>query len=323
MGLDDLKPRDTKRARATAVKAFARFIQSEDVDLDYVRSYNLHDASGQCFVSVMDKFGMYFAFHEGTSGKPRARHSCMQYHRQAKHWLLDQFPHHQASLEAWLLKMGRTLENYCVKREGGGFVKKAIACTMSDLRRKVYYLYANACSSSDYQDAALLSLLWYMFGRASDLTLVRKQNVSIDAGNVFFVRFISVKTCEEQGPSLFPDADFVTCRCTRSHWRSSPRHLQVPTSSTTSLPSSQRKRRTPPGDAAHRPPRPPRRHCRTPRTARHRHRQFSNSSHPRQPPPRSCCNARRRRAAADVPFVSPRRTAAREQLLPAHRPLDL
>ena len=144
----------------------------------------------------MEKFGLYLAFHEGKCGKPLARHSCMQYYRQVKHWLLEQFPHLRALLEVRLLKMGRAIEYYCMKREGGGFVKKAIACTKSDSRKIMYYFYANACSSYDYQDGALLSLLWYMFGRASDLSLVCKQNLSVDADGVFFVRFIRVKTCE-------------------------------------------------------------------------------------------------------------------------------
>ncbi|KUF87582.1 hypothetical protein AM587_10001690 [Phytophthora nicotianae] len=65
--------------------------------------------------------------------------------------------------------------------------------------------------SSDYQDAALLCLLWHLFGRASDLALLRKPNVSIDAGNVLFVRFIRVKTSEEQGLSLFAGTEFETC----------------------------------------------------------------------------------------------------------------
>ncbi|EGZ26488.1 hypothetical protein PHYSODRAFT_485789 [Phytophthora sojae] len=63
----------------------------------------------------------------------------------------------------------------------------------------------------EYVHAALLCLLWYLFGRASDLALLRKQNVSIDAGEVLFVRFIRMKTSEEQGLSLFPDPDFATC----------------------------------------------------------------------------------------------------------------
>ncbi|KAK1947303.1 hypothetical protein P3T76_001313 [Phytophthora citrophthora] len=60
------------------------------------------------------------------------------------------------------------------------------------------YLYSTASCASDYQDAALLCLLWYLFGRASDLTFVRKQQLSIGAGEVFFIRFIRVKTSDEQ-----------------------------------------------------------------------------------------------------------------------------
>ena len=123
----------------------------------------------------------------------------MQYYRQTEHWLLDQFPQQRALLESRLFKMGKKLEIYCVKREGGGNMKKYNACTKTALKRIIYYLYLNACSSSDYQDAALMCLLWYLFGRTSDLTLVRKQNVSIDASDVIFVNFISMKTCEEQG----------------------------------------------------------------------------------------------------------------------------
>ncbi|KAE8879619.1 hypothetical protein PF005_g7691 [Phytophthora fragariae] len=73
------------------------------------------------------------------------------------------------------------------------------------------YLYKNSCSSSGDQDATLLHLLCYLFGRASHLSLVRKQNRSVDAAEVFFVRFICMKTSEGQRMSLFPDADFVTC----------------------------------------------------------------------------------------------------------------
>ncbi|KAK1935511.1 hypothetical protein P3T76_010736 [Phytophthora citrophthora] len=79
------------------------------------------------------------------------------------------------------------------------------------LKKMMLYLYNNARSSSDYQEAALLYLLWYLFGRASDLSLVRKQNLSVDTAEVFFIRFIRMKTAEEQGLSLFPDADFVSC----------------------------------------------------------------------------------------------------------------
>ncbi|KAG3074282.1 hypothetical protein PI124_g20593 [Phytophthora idaei] len=73
------------------------------------------------------------------------------------------------------------------------------------------YLYQNARRSSNYQDAALLCLLWYLFGRRSDLSLARKQNLSVDAAEAFFVRFTCMKTSEEQVLSLFPDGNFVAC----------------------------------------------------------------------------------------------------------------
>ncbi|OWZ22265.1 hypothetical protein PHMEG_0003054 [Phytophthora megakarya] len=49
------------------------------------------------------------------------------------------------------------------------------------------------------------------FGRASDLTLLCSANLSIGAGNIFFVRFIRIKSSEEQSVSLFPDDAIVTC----------------------------------------------------------------------------------------------------------------
>ncbi|KAG2885285.1 hypothetical protein PC116_g26575 [Phytophthora cactorum] len=75
----------------------------------------------------------------------------------------------------------------------------------------IEYLYSTAVTFADYQDATLLCLLWYRFGRASDLTLLRKANLSAGSGDIFFVRFIRVKTSKEQGLSLCPDDDLVTC----------------------------------------------------------------------------------------------------------------
>ncbi|GMG16026.1 unnamed protein product [Phytophthora fragariaefolia] len=108
--------------------------------------------------------------------------------------------------------MGQTLERHCLKRVDGGMVKKAPACTKEDLRVLMDGLYYDACSSKDYHDAALLALMWYAFGRASDLGFVVKGKISVSADGVVFVRLVRVKTAEEQGISLFPDKDnFITC----------------------------------------------------------------------------------------------------------------
>lgn len=73
------------------------------------------------------------------------------------------------------------------------------------------HLYTRASSPTDCHDAALLCLLWHLLSRASDVSQLRKQNLTVGAGGVFFVRFIWMKTSEEQGLTLMPDVDFATC----------------------------------------------------------------------------------------------------------------
>ncbi|KAG3002050.1 hypothetical protein PC121_g19657 [Phytophthora cactorum] len=107
--------------------------------------------------------------------------------------------------------MDQTLERHCLKRVEGGLIKKAPACTKEDLHILMDELYYDAASPKDYQGAALLALMWYAFGRASNLRCVVKSNLSVSADGEVFVRLIRVKTAEEQGLSLFPDRDsFIT-----------------------------------------------------------------------------------------------------------------
>ncbi|KUF94055.1 hypothetical protein AM587_10006962 [Phytophthora nicotianae] len=212
MSLQDLAPANSQRARQTAINAFGRFIAAEGVTMDFVAASLLGDGSGAVFVKLMDRFGVHLAFMEGRGGKPLARNSVMSYYRHVKNWLLDTYPKHRTAIGQKLLKMGQTLECHCLKRVEGGMVKKAPACTKEDLRILMDGLYYDAASSKDYQDAALLALMWYAFGRASDLGFVVKGNLSVSADGVVFVRLIRVKTAEEQGISLFPDRDsFITC----------------------------------------------------------------------------------------------------------------
>ncbi|KAG2759641.1 hypothetical protein Pcac1_g28352 [Phytophthora cactorum] len=212
MSLQDLAPVNSQRARQTAINAFGRFVAAEGVSMDFVAASLLGDGSGAVFVKLMDRFGVHLAFAEGRGGKPLARNSVMSYYRHVKNWLLDTYPKHRATIEKKLLKMGQTLERHCLKRVEGGMIKKAPACTKEDLRILMDGLYYDAASPKDYQDAALLALMWYAFGRASDLGFVVKGNLSVSADGVVFVRLIRVKTAEEQGLSLFPDRDsFITC----------------------------------------------------------------------------------------------------------------
>ncbi|ETV82644.1 hypothetical protein H257_05219 [Aphanomyces astaci] len=125
--------------------------------------------------------------------------------------LLDEFPHLQTVVDSKLLRVRKILQNVCAKKGGGVVVNQAAACIKDYINQMLMYIYKSATSCSDYQDASLLALLWYLLGWASDLAIVRKNNVSIDAGGVFFLRFVRVKMSEEQGLSIFPDNDFLKC----------------------------------------------------------------------------------------------------------------
>ena len=115
--------------------------------------------------AAINKFGMYLAFKESRKGQLLDRHSVMQYFRQAKNWLLEQFPQHRAVVEKNLLKKGQTLEPDSLKHESGSFVIKYPACTESALNTVMEYSGSTTIIGADFQDAALLCMLWFIFGR--------------------------------------------------------------------------------------------------------------------------------------------------------------
>ncbi|OWZ01504.1 hypothetical protein PHMEG_00027086 [Phytophthora megakarya] len=187
MSLRDHKHANTKQAQTPALAVFERYLVSEGTSMVHVGFLIVVDPAkaGVMLVTIMDKF---------------------DYYHQVKCWFMDQYPQHFGLVERQFLKQGRTLEQHCIKRESDGFAQKASPCTEDDLKKMMMYLYTNASTLTDYQDADFQCLLWYLLGPASDLTFL-----SIDAGNVFFIRFIRVKTSEKQALSLFPDEDYATC----------------------------------------------------------------------------------------------------------------
>ncbi|KAH9108131.1 hypothetical protein LEN26_014178, partial [Aphanomyces euteiches] len=196
MGIQDLVPANTTKAKSTAIKAFTRFVTEENVTMEYIQSQFALDTTGVLMERVLDKFGSYLAFLDTKNGKQLARNTVIPI------------------IVAKLLKMGTTLDRYCMKRDKGGFVKKAVACTKDHLRTLMVHQYSTAKNATDYQDAALLCLLWYLFGRASDLSSLRKTNLTVSAGGVLFVRLMRMKTSEEQGLSLYYDENYLACPIT-------------------------------------------------------------------------------------------------------------
>ncbi|POM66472.1 Hypothetical protein PHPALM_17656 [Phytophthora palmivora] len=94
------------------------------------------------------QFGIYLAFNEGKRGKPLAWNTALQHFRQSKMWLFELFPVQRHIVEAKLLSMEKTLDSFCMKRDGK-VVNKAPPCSKSNLTKMILYLYENASSASD------------------------------------------------------------------------------------------------------------------------------------------------------------------------------
>uniref|UniRef100_H3GLR0 Uncharacterized protein n=1 Tax=Phytophthora ramorum TaxID=164328 RepID=H3GLR0_PHYRM len=157
MSLIDLAPVNTKRARENASRTFLKFLADEEVARDNLETCMKRDNAAQVLEAVVAAH--YLAFKEGRKGQLLARHSVMQYFRQAKNRLLEQVPQHRALVDKNLFKKGLMLERHCVKRETGAFVKKAPACMKTALKKMMEYLYSTAVTAADSQDAAVAALM--------------------------------------------------------------------------------------------------------------------------------------------------------------------
>lgn len=213
MAVSDLVPHNTAKAKSTAVNSFKRFVTDQNVTLEHVLARFKDDDTGAIVEAVMDKFGMYLVTLKGRQGEPLAANSITSYFRHTKLWLLEMYPAIRATLDRKFSKMCNILSNHVMQRDNGGFVQRAPACTKADLAAMTTHLYSSASKASDYQDAALLCLMWYLLGRASDLAMLHKASLS-RGPSAFFLRLLRVKTSDEQGLTIVPDKAAETCPIT-------------------------------------------------------------------------------------------------------------
>ncbi|KAE9042852.1 hypothetical protein PR002_g3679 [Phytophthora rubi] len=76
MSLAAFVPTNTQKARTTAIAAFKRMLEAENVSLEFVESSILMDASGKRLAATMDRFGFYLAINEGkkvTDEDPKSK----------------------------------------------------------------------------------------------------------------------------------------------------------------------------------------------------------------------------------------------------------
>ncbi|EGZ27409.1 hypothetical protein PHYSODRAFT_476171 [Phytophthora sojae] len=218
MSIASLAPANSKKARTTAINSFTTFLAAESMTLE--ATHQLIDGdktvgrakSGVSYTTlriILDKY----AYSLATSAeKVRATNTCLAYYGNVKNWLVDKYPLQGALVKSQLQKILSGLGKYCSNREEVGDEKKAPPCSKQDLEAMVSLLYSTAATESEYLDATLVVMMWYLYGRSSDAETVEKSQLFILPGGVLFLRFKRVKTALLQGISLFKDpTNFLTC----------------------------------------------------------------------------------------------------------------
>lgn len=200
------------KASASALAAFARFLVEQDVNEDYVHTCIDVDSTCVHLVMALDRFGLYLVCTTGSDGKQFAMNYVVSYFRGVKVWLIDKHPVQRVYAENAVVGKTSLLQRACKKRVNGGYVHSHPPCTKVDLEALLECLYASARSEKDYQDVALVCLMWLCFGRASDMAHMRKEHAVLPADGTLFVRLLRVKTAQEQGFALAPDKNgFAVC----------------------------------------------------------------------------------------------------------------
>ncbi|EGZ07818.1 hypothetical protein PHYSODRAFT_339711 [Phytophthora sojae] len=107
----------------------------------------------------------------------------------------------------------KSFEDFLAKKEVTlTEVHDRISKDSTDIKTIISALYMHASANSDYLDAALVALMWYLYGRGSEAEQLEKAQLCVYPGGMIFLRFKHVMTASQQGISLFKDPnDPFTC----------------------------------------------------------------------------------------------------------------
>ncbi|KAF0695682.1 Aste57867_13504 [Aphanomyces stellatus] len=213
MSVKDPVPQNTQKAKSTADNSFKRFLSDQHVALNHVLHRLKADTTGEIIKGVMDKFGMCLVTLVVRDGSPLSGNTIGSYYRHTKLWLLELCLGIRPQVDRMLLQMSATIERHMQSRDDGGFVNHAPARTKEDLKAMMSYLYTTANNTAAYLDVTLLCLMWHLLGRASDLSMLQKFNLSCGPSSML-LRLIRLKIADEHGLTFFPDRTFETCPIT-------------------------------------------------------------------------------------------------------------
>lgn len=182
MSIASLVPANSQRSRSTAIKSFEAFLATQNISIEEARTRIAEDTTGRSLYIILDKFGWSLVTKDGRQGKALARNSVVSYFGNVKNWLVELYPQQGQLMLKRLQKMLATLDSHCAKRATEGVVKQAPPCTKRDLAIIVSSIYGSATNSSDYLDAALVVMMWYLYGRGSDAEQLEKSQLCVYPG---------------------------------------------------------------------------------------------------------------------------------------------
>ncbi|KAJ8524136.1 hypothetical protein ON010_g16982 [Phytophthora cinnamomi] len=212
------------------MNSFTAFLTSEKVTLNV--AYQLIDAdkTGKVLRIMLDKYAYSLA---RSTDKVLSTNMCLAYFGNVKNWLVDKYPQHGGIVKSQLQNILSGLGKYCRNRDEGGLEKKAPPCSKQDLENIVRLLYTLESTDETYLDAALVVMMWYLYGRRSDAEQLEKQQLSILPSTyrvvamiLYYVELIIIvfkrrsalsplqkgQTALLQGISLFTEpTNFLTC----------------------------------------------------------------------------------------------------------------
>ncbi|EGZ09149.1 hypothetical protein PHYSODRAFT_524238 [Phytophthora sojae] len=171
MSIASLAPANSKKARTRAINPFTTFLAAESMTLEATHQLIDGDKTGKVLRIILDKY----AYSLATSAD-------LAYYGNVKNWLVDKYPLQGALVKSQLQKILSGLGKYCSNREEVGDEKKAPPCSKQDLEAMVSLLYSTAATESEYLDATLVVMMWYLYGRRSDAETVEKSQLSILPG---------------------------------------------------------------------------------------------------------------------------------------------
>jgi hypothetical protein len=180
MSIASFAPGNTQKARGTAINSFTTFLAAEGMAMAEVRRLIGEDTIGEVLRIILDKYANSLV----TGPKRVSRHTVQAYYDNVKNWLMDDQVR-SSRVGVKLQKILSTVGKFCSKREDETGDNQAPPCSKPDFEAIVCVQYSTTSTESDYLDASLAVMMWYLYGRSSDAERIEKKQLTILPGKPF------------------------------------------------------------------------------------------------------------------------------------------